>query len=168
MKLNKRILSYTLYSGLLLSSNLATFAEDDAAPEVVIHEVDLGTEVIDGDETKIDDETTVDDETTNTDEVADVDGDVQDVDGEVTDDDTVVVVWDQDWVKRGEGGEEIYYMSANGLGGEQASSNADQVESDKDAVVVISAEKAPKVNTVQQNYVKPSAVKSNGRVFLLK
>ncbi len=183
MKFNTQILSFTICSGLLLSSNLATFAEE-AASEVVVVEVHPDTEIVDGNDTVIDDEATtdvedniedelvdvdenVDGELADNGEVSDNDSEVTDADGQVTEDDGVVITLNNDWVKRGDG-EEILYMSTGGLGGEAVRSNADTVEADKDVVVSTRTENAPKANTVQQNYAKPSAVKSNGRVFLLK
>ena len=169
MKRNTRILSSALCGGLLLSISPSIFAEEVAAPEITICEVAPDTEIADGDDVVIDDETTiVDDETTT---VTDEDI-VKDDDNGSGDNDEIVITWDPDWVKRGDGGEEIYYMSANGgPSAEPDRSNASEaapVEADKDATVTARTEKAPKVNTVQRNSAKPNAVKSNGRVFLRK
>jgi hypothetical protein len=171
MKLNTRILSSALCSGLLLSFSPAIFAEEVAAPEIAICQIAPDAEIVDGDDVVIDDEVEIIDEDTTTDEEVVID---KEIDGEVTDDDgpIICICWDPDWVKRGEGGEEIYYMSANGgPGAEPNRNNASDsapVEADKDAAVTTRAEKSPKVNTVQRNSAKPNAVKSNGRVFLRK
>ena len=181
MKLNTRILSSALCSGLLLSFSPAIFAEEVAAPEIAIcPSVEIpevaepeiiicpGVINIDGVELKGDDEVEIIDEETTTDEEVVID---KEMDGEVTDDDGVVICRDH-WIKRGEGGEEIYYMSANGGPGVEPNRNnasdTAPVEADKDAAVTTRAEKSPKVNTVQRNSAKPNAVKSNGRVFLRK
>jgi hypothetical protein len=197
MKLNTRILSSALCSGLLLSFSPAIFAEEVAAPEIAIcPSVEIpevaepeiiicpGVEIpevaepeiiicpgvinIDGVELKGDDEVEIIDEETTTDEEVVID---KEIDGEVTVDDGEVIGLNPDWVKRGEGGEEIYYMTGGGPSVEPNRNNASdtaRVEADKDAAVTTRAEKSPKVNTVQRNSAKPNAVKSNGRVFLRK
>ena len=168
MKLTKRILNAALSSGLLLSFSPAIFAEEVASPEVTICEVAPDEETVDSVDIVIDDEVEIIDEETTTDEevVVDKENDRDDSD------DGEVITWDPDWVKRGDGGEEVYYMSANG--GPIAEPNRNNasdtapVEADKDTTVTARAEKAPKVNTVQRSTAKPTAVKSNGRVFLRK
>ena len=181
MKLNTRILSSALCSGLLLSFSPAIFAEEVAAPEIAIcPSVEIpevaepeiiicpGVINIDGVELKGDDEVEIIDEETTTDEEVVID---KEIDGEVTVDDGEVIGLNPDWVKRGEGGEEIYYMTGGGPSVEPNRNNASDtapVEADKDAAVTTRAEKSPKVNTVQRNSAKPNAVKSNGRVFLRK
>jgi hypothetical protein len=157
-----------LCSGLRLSFSPAIFAEEVAVPEIAIYEIAPDAEIVDGDDVVIDDEVEIIDEETTTDEEVVID---KEMDGEVTDDDGVVICRDH-WIKRGEGGEEIYYMSANGGPGVEPNRNnasdTAPVEADKDAAVTTRAEKSPKVNTVQRNSAKPNAVKSNGRVFLRK
>lgn len=178
MKLNPRILSSALCSGILLGFTPAIFAEEDAAPEimicpgveipeVVVPEIIVcpGVEIIDGVELNGNGESVIteEDTTTTTDEEVVVD---EVVDSEETDDE--VITWDIDWLERGEGGEEIYQMTAGGAIADASNSNVARVEADKETVVTARAEKATKHKTVKQNSAKPTAVKSNGRVFLLK
>jgi hypothetical protein len=188
MKLNPCILSSALCSGILLGFTPAIFAQEHAAPEimicpgveipevvvpeiiicpgvelpeVVVPEIIIcpGVEVVEGVELNGDGVTVVteEDTTTTTDEQVDS----EEIDNEV-------ITWDIDWLERGEGGEEIYYMTTGGPSADTSNSNAATVEADKETVVTTRAEKAPKLKTVQQNSAKPAAVKSNGRVFLLK
>lgn len=176
MKRTQAKLPIALLTGALLALTPAIMAEEaQVEPQIVICDGFIDTGIVFNDEVS-DDEVTIDDEV-----IADDGGKADDEevivdDGEVVDSDEdpqIVICWDHDWVKRGDGDEtdpNIYYMFSNGPAAENTSSDAagtaTSVNAENEAIVPSKAEKQTPVANVQRAAVKPTAVKANGRVFL--
>lgn len=93
-------------------------------------------------------------------------------DEELTDEHGILVGWDPDWVKRnnntdGSENPEYLYMTAGGPALEsqgQNTSNGPQAADEKSAVTMVDAKSI--TANISRAAAKPTAVKTNGRVFL--
>lgn len=167
MKLTQAKLPIALLTGALLAFSPAVMAEEGQEPDIAICDGFVDTGIVVNDDI-VDDEVTIDED-------AVVDEEVVVDDSEVTDSDEkpeIVICWDQDWVKRGDGDEtdpNIYYMFSNGPSQEgniTGASSVEAVDSANEAVVESKTQKQTPVAKVQRAAAKPTAVKANGRVFL--
>lgn len=149
-------------TALMMTSSVMA-DEEVVEPQIAICDIAVSEPI--ADDKSADDDMVMDDKALDQDVVIDQDD-------SVVDDDEVMHCWDLDWVKRDNDGEvtnpEILYMTSNGPT-ENPTSGEVQPSAPQSADEQ-SAMTAVKKNSISANIrrvaAKPSAVKTNGRVFI--
>jgi hypothetical protein len=156
----------------LMIASPAIAEETLVTPEITISvEGEITDEDISVDEEVVDVEIT--DEETGSDEGEEIVINEEIIDdAEITDEHDIVITWDPDWVKRnndtdGSENPEYLYMTAGGPALEsqgQSTSTGPQAADEKSAVTMVDAKSV--TTNISRAAAKPTAVKTNGRVFL--